>query len=86
MGGVPVWSTGSDNTMRFLPVVDGVEELLIAADNDASQPGERGASERAGRMLRRRWIAAGRKSRLLMPRGFKTDFNDVLMHRKGRAR
>jgi hypothetical protein len=30
MGGVPVWSTGSDNTMRFLPVIDDAKELLIA--------------------------------------------------------
>jgi hypothetical protein len=86
MGGVPVWSTGSDGIMRWLPVVDDVERLLIGADNDAHRPGERGASERAGRMLRARWLGAGRRADLLMPPGFKTDFNDVLMQRKGRGR
>ena len=86
MGGVPVWSTGSDNTMRFLPVIPGVDELLIGADNDARGPGERGASERAGRELRARWLGAGRKAQLFMPPGFKTDFNDVLRERKGCAR
>jgi Toprim domain len=86
MGGVPVWSTGSDNTMRSLPVIPGVEELLIAVDNDASQPGEIGVSERAGRTLRARWTAAGRKAELLIPPDFKTDFNDVLKQRKGHAR
>ena len=86
MGGVPVWSTGSDNTMRWLPVIDAVDELLIGADNDARGPGERGASERAARALRARWLAAGRKADLFMPPGFKTDFNDVLRERKGCAR
>jgi putative DNA primase/helicase len=86
MGGVPVWSTGSDSIMRFLPVVDDVDELLIGADNDARGPGERGASERAARMLKSRWLKAGRRAQIFMPRGFKTDFNDVLMQRKGRSR
>jgi hypothetical protein len=86
MGNVPVWSTGSDNTMRWLPVIDAVDELLIGADNDALRPGERGASERAARALRARWLGAGRKAELLMPPGFKTDFNDVLKQRKGRER
>jgi hypothetical protein len=86
MGGAPVWSTGSDSITRFLPVVDVVDELLIGADNDARGPGERGASERAARMLKARWLEAGRKAQIFMPPGFKTDFNDVLMQRKGRAR
>jgi hypothetical protein len=86
MGGAPVWSTGSDNTMRWLPVIDGVDELLIGADNDALRPGERGASERAARELRARWLGAGRKAQILMPSRFKSDFNDVLMQRKGHAR
>jgi hypothetical protein len=47
MGGVPVWSTGSDSIMRWLPVIDGVEELRIGADNDTREPGERGG-QRAG--------------------------------------
>jgi hypothetical protein len=86
MSGVPVWSAGSDSGLRFFPVVDGVEQLLIGVDNDATRPGERGASERAGRELRSRWLGAGRKARLLIPPGFKTDFNDVLMEMKGRAK
>jgi Toprim domain/Zinc-binding domain of primase-helicase len=86
MDGVPVWSTGSDNTMRWLPVIPGVEDFQISADNDALRIGERGASERAGRALRGRWLAAGQMARLRMPAAFKTDFNDVLMQRKGFAR
>ena len=86
MGGVPMWSTGSEGVMRGIPVIDDVDELLIGADNDARGPGERGASERAGRALRARWLGAGRKAPLFMPPGFKTDFNDVLMQRKGRGR
>ena len=86
MGGVPMWSTGSEGVMRGLPVIPGVDDLLIGADNDARGPGERGASERAGRALRARWLGAGRKAQLFMPPGFKTDFNDVLMQRKGRGR
>jgi hypothetical protein len=86
MGGAPVRSTGSDNTMRWLPVIPGVDELLIGADNDARRPGERGASELAARVLEDRWLRAGRKARIFMPPGFKIDFNDVLMQRKGRER
>jgi hypothetical protein len=86
MGGAPVWSTGSDGVMRFFPVIDGVESLLIGADNDARGPSERGASERAARALKARWLAAGRKAQIFMPPGFKTDFSDVLMQRKGYAR
>jgi hypothetical protein len=86
MGGVPVWSTGTDGIMRIFPVIDDVSELLIAADNDARRPGERGASELAGRVLRARWLGAGRKAQIFMPPGFKTDFNDVLRQRKGRGR
>ena len=82
---MPVWSTGSDNTMRIFPVIDDVDELLIGADNDAPGPGERGASERAGRELKARWLGAGRKAQFLMPPGFKADFNDVLRQRKGRG-
>jgi hypothetical protein len=86
MGGAPVWSTGSDGVLRGLPVIDDVGELLIGADNDARGPGERGASERAARALRARWLAAGRKAQLFMPPGFQTDFNDVLRQRKGHTR
>jgi hypothetical protein len=86
MGDAPVWSTGSDAIMRLLPVIDSVKQLLIGADNDAKGPGERGASERAARELRARWLAAGRKAQFFMPPGFKTDFNDVLKARKGWAR
>jgi hypothetical protein len=82
MGGVPVWSTGSDVIMRSLPVIDSVEKLLIGADNDARGPGELGAGERAARTLRARWLEAGRKAEFFMPPGFKTDFNDVLKGRK----
>jgi hypothetical protein len=86
MDGVPVWSTGSDNTMCWLPVIPGVEDFQISADNDALRIGERGASERAGRALRDRWLEVGRMARLRMPTAFKTDFNDVLKQRKGYAR
>jgi hypothetical protein len=72
--------------MGILPVIDGVDELLIGADNDALGPGEWGASERAARVLRARWVDAGRKAQVFMPPGFKTDFNDVLMQRKGFGR
>jgi Toprim domain len=82
MGGVPVWSTGSDVIMRSLPVIDSVEKLLIGADNDARGPGELGAGERAARTLRARWLEAGRKAEFFMPPCFKTDFNDVPKGRK----
>jgi hypothetical protein len=86
MGRVPTWSTGSKIVLRGLPVINDVEWLGIGADNDACRPGERGDSERAGREVRARWLEAGRKAKVFLPPDFKTDFNNVLMQRKGRGR
>ena len=48
MGGVPVWSTGSDGVMRWLPVIDDVDELLIGADNDARAQASAGPANALG--------------------------------------
>ena len=67
----PAWATGCANNMRRFPVIDGVEQLVILADNDASGTGQKAAAECAAR-----WSDAGREVTVLIPPEVGTDFND----------
>jgi hypothetical protein len=69
----PAWATGCAGNMRRFPVIDGVEQLVILVDNDASETGQRAAEECA-----RRWSNGGREAIRLLPRKLGTDFNDLL--------
>jgi hypothetical protein len=69
----PAWATGCANNMRHLRVIDGVEQLIIVADNDASGTGLAAARECA-----RRWRDAGREVVCLMPEKQGTDLNDLV--------
>jgi putative DNA primase/helicase len=69
----PAWATGCANNLRRLPVLDGVEHLIILVDNDKSGTGQKAAAECA-----ERWSAAGRKVTRLMPKEEDTDFNDFV--------
>jgi hypothetical protein len=51
-------------------VLDGIESLLIAADNDDS-------GIRAANSCAPRWAGAGREVAIAMPPTAKSDFNDV---------
>jgi Toprim domain len=69
----PAWATGCANNMRRLPVLDGIEQLIILVDNDESGTGQKAAEECA-----HRWIEAGREVVRLMPKKQGDDFNDLV--------
>lgn len=68
-GYAPVWSLIDAGNLAALPVLGGVEALVIAADNDPA--GIKAADE-----LARRWVAAGRE--VIVTRQAANDLNDVL--------
>jgi putative DNA primase/helicase len=65
----PVWATVDAGNMAAFPVLDGIETLLIFADNDE-------AGLRAARACGSRWAAAGREARLVVPNH--GDVNDAV--------
>jgi putative DNA primase/helicase len=69
----PVWATGCANNMRRFPVLDGIEQLIILADNDASGTGQAAAAECA-----QRWSDAGREVVRLKNNKMNSDFNDLV--------
>ena len=69
----PVWSAIDADNLAALPVLAGIEELLIFADNDRNLKGQRSAHECA-----KRWHAAGVRVRIAMPPEPGTDACDVL--------
>jgi Toprim domain len=69
----PAWAAGCAGNLRRLPVLDGVKQLVILVDNDASGTGQRVAAECAAR-----WRDAGREVIRLMPTKLGTDFNDLV--------
>jgi hypothetical protein len=71
----PAWAAGCAGNMRRLPVLEGVEELILLVDNDSSGTGQRAAEECATR-----WIEAGRNVTRLTPPETDTDFNDLVRH------
>jgi hypothetical protein len=69
----PAWAATVANNLGALPVIDGVEQLVVLADNDRKRVGEQKARE-----LRRRWSAAGREVAVKIPESVGSDFNDLL--------
>jgi hypothetical protein len=72
--GVPVWAAIDAGNLARLPVLGGIEELLVAVDRDP-------AGETAAPLLARRWSAAGVIVRLVLPKA--GDLNDVATGRLG---
>jgi hypothetical protein len=72
-GWMPVWATVDSGNMAAFPVIAGIESLTLFADNDASGTGRKAAEECVAR-----WRAAGRQSRIVMPKLAGTDWNDDL--------
>ena len=66
--------------MRRFPVIDGVERLILLADNDHN-----GAGQAAAEACKQRWLQAGRRGVLLMPDRPGTDFNDIVLDNLERA-
>jgi putative DNA primase/helicase len=69
----PAWATMNAGNMRELPVLEGIEALTVAADNDKA-----GTGQAAADALARRWAAAGREVTVLTPLEAGADLNDVL--------
>jgi hypothetical protein len=70
----PAWAMLSDGTMQRFPVIDGVERLVVLADNDSN-----GVGQDAAAACKQRWLKAGRRVALLTPDRPGTDFNDLIL-------
>jgi hypothetical protein len=70
------WAALSAGGIECLLLPPEARMILIAADDDAN-----GTGERAARLAADRWLAEGRRVRVLMPPEPGTDFNDVLLGR-----
>jgi hypothetical protein len=70
----PAWAALSSTKLQTLPVIPGVERLILLIDNDANQEGQTAAAHVADC-----WRAAGRTVVPLMPNVVDTDFNDLVL-------
>ena len=70
----PAWSAVSSGSLGKLPLVPGVERLLILVDHDVNGEGQRAAAR-----CTERWSRAGRSVIQLKPKRPGDDFNDVIM-------
>lgn len=66
----PVWACIDAGNLGALPVLQGVETLLVGADHDA-------AGTAAAQSCASRWTAAGRTAYIVTPQRAKTDINDM---------
>lgn len=66
-----VWATGDSGTMKKLPVVERIKDLLIVADNDV-------AGARASEEVGSRYYDAGCKVTIYKPTTEKADLNDMV--------
>jgi hypothetical protein len=76
----PAWAALSSHKLRALPVIPGVERLILLVDNDANQEGQTAATD-----LARDWRIAGRTVVPLMPNTVDTDFNDLVLQEDAHA-
>jgi hypothetical protein len=70
----PAWAALSSTKLKILPVIPGVQRLIVLVDNDANGEGQSAAAHVAAV-----WRAAGRSVELLMPPTVDTDFNDLVL-------
>ena len=73
----PAWAAIDAGNLGDLPVIAGVQQLVILTDNDAPDERGRQAGQEAARECSARWTSAGRTVTRLTPREQGTDFNDV---------
>jgi hypothetical protein len=77
---MPAWAALSSQKLMNLPVIPGVERLILLIDNDRNQEGQTAAAP-----VTARWRAAGRTVVPLMPDAVNTDFNDFVLKEDGHA-
>jgi hypothetical protein len=75
----PIWSTGSDSTMRTFPVLNGIACLSLVADHD-----ENGAGLGAAQEAAERWLDQEREVRIISPKAV-GDLNDIVKQGGGGA-
>jgi putative DNA primase/helicase len=68
----PAWACIDAGNLAALPVLAGIETLIIAADNDD-------AGQQAARACATRWHGAGREVRIVVAPDARADLNDVVM-------
>jgi hypothetical protein len=68
----PAWAMLSSQKLKALPIIPGVERLIVLVDNDRNQEGQAAAA-----YLKNAWRAVD--VQLLMPPGEDTDFNDLVI-------
>ena len=73
----PAWSAVARGGLGRLPVLPGVERLVLLVDHD-----ENGEGQRAAEICRRIWKSASRTTVPLIPKQRGWDFNDVVLGRK----
>jgi hypothetical protein len=73
----PAWSAIARGGLGGLPVLSGVEQLILLVDND-----ENGEGQKAAAHCRQVWTAAGRTVTALVPKQAGWDFNDTVLGRK----
>ena len=72
----PAWALIDRLNLAALPIIDGVERLVVLVDRDMSGDGQKAAATCA-----RRWRDAGRDAWRLTPDEI-GDFNDIVLERK----
>jgi hypothetical protein len=70
----PAWAAHSTGALSALPVIAGVEELILLVDHDLN-----GAGQLAALRCSERWSRAGRRVVRLKPKHSNADFNDLIM-------
>jgi hypothetical protein len=76
----PAWAALSSQKLQALPIIPGVERLILLVDNDRNQEGQSAAAHVAAV-----WRAAGRTVVPLMPDTIDTDFNDLVLKEHAHA-
>jgi DNA polymerase len=76
----PAWAALSSKKLAALPVIPGVERLILLIDNDSNREGQQAAAQVAAC-----WRTAGHTVVPLMPGTPDTDFNDLVMKEDGHA-
>jgi DNA polymerase len=71
---MPAWAALSAKNMAALPIVPGVQRLVLLVDNDSNQQGQMAAARVAAH-----WRRHGRVVVPLMPPTPDTDFNDLVL-------
>jgi hypothetical protein len=69
----PAWSAVSAGALARLPVIPGVEQLIVLVDHDRNGQGQAAAARCA-----ERWSRAGRSVTRLKPKQPGSDFNDLI--------